>query len=81
MSQAAEIILNPEGKSGIEAEACKGLAGTILGIASYMFLAVPILTFAIVEMLNLGDGYGIAVAVVFVITGLYMTEKFACVND
>jgi hypothetical protein len=43
-----------------------------------MFLIVPILTFTVVGVLNLSDGYGIAVAITFVITGLCVTEKFAC---
>ena len=80
MSQNAEIILNSEGKSGLDTEAYKGMAGTLIGMASYMFLVVPILTFTIVGMLNLSDGYGIAAAIVFVITGLYVAEKFACNN-
>jgi hypothetical protein len=30
--------------------------------------------------MNLSDGYGVAVAIAFVITGLYVTEKFACLD-
>jgi hypothetical protein len=80
MERNAEVICNPEGEIGIDTEGYKGMSGTIIGMVIYMFLIVPILTLTVVGMLNLGDGYGIAVAIAFVIIGLYVTEKFACHN-
>jgi hypothetical protein len=81
MVQQAEVICNPEGKTGLDTEACKvGMAGTFIGMIAYIFLVVPILTLTVVGVMNLSDGYGVAVAIAFVITGLYVTEKFACLN-
>ena len=80
MVQNAEVICNPEGKTGLDTDAYKGMAGIIIGMISYMFLVVPILTLMIIGVWNLSDGYRIAVAITFVITGLYVTEKFACHN-
>jgi len=80
MAHNAEVILDPEGKTGLDTEGYKGMAGTIIGMVAYILLVVPILTLAVVGVLNLGDGYGIAVAIAFVITGLYVTEKFACLD-
>jgi len=81
MTQNAEVIYNPEGKTGFDAGACKGMAGIIVGMISYMLIVVPVLTLTIIGVWNLGDGYGVAVASTFVITGLYVTEKFACHNN
>ena len=72
---------NAEGKAGLNTETYDvGISGAIFGMFAYIFLVVPILTFAVVVIMNLSDGYGIAVAIAFVITGLYVTEKFACLN-
>ena len=79
MTQNAEVISNPEEES-LDAETYQGMAGTIIGMAAYMFLVVPTLTLTVVGVMNLSDGYGIAVALAFVITGLYVTEKFACLD-
>ena len=79
MAQNAEVISNPE-EAGLDTETYKGMAGTIIGMAAYMFLVVPILTLTVVGVMNLSDGYGIAVAIAFVITGLYVTEKYACLD-
>ena len=80
MTQNAEVIYNPGGKAGLDTETYKGMAGIIIGMATYMFLVVPILTLTVVGVMNLSDDYGIAIAVAFVITGLYVTEKFDCQN-
>ncbi len=57
------------------------LAGIIVGMITYMLIVVPVLTLTIIGVWKLSDGYGIAVAITFVITGLYVTEKFACHNN
>ena len=79
MVQNAEVISHSE-ESGLNTETYKSMAGTIIGMAAYMFLVVPILTLTVVGVMNLSDGYGIAVAIAFVITGLYVTEKYACLD-
>ena len=79
MTQNAEVISNPEEES-LDAETYQGMAGTIIGMAAYMFLVVPTLTLTVVGVMNLSDGYGLAVALAFVITGLYVTEKYACLD-
>ena len=81
MTQNAEVICNPDGKTGFDTGSCNGMAGIIVGMISYMLIVVPVLTLTIIGVWNLGDGYGIAVAITFVITGLYVTEKFACHNN
>ena len=81
MTHNAEVIYNPERKTALNTETYKvGIASTIIGMFAYIFFVVPILTLTIVGVMNLSDGYGIAVAIAFVITGLYVTEKFACLN-
>lgn len=50
-------------------------------MAAYIFLVVPILTLTVVGVLNLSDGYGMAIATAFMITGLYVTEKFVCFDS
>jgi len=81
MTHNAEVIYNPERKTGLNTETYKvGIAGAIIGMVAYIFFIVPILTLTIVGVMDLSDGYGIAVAIAFVITGLYVTEKFACLN-
>jgi hypothetical protein len=81
MAQNAEVICNPEIKTGLNTETYKvGIASAIIGMVAYIFLVVPILTLTIVGVMDLSDAYGIAVAIAFVITGLYVTEKFACRN-
>ena len=81
MSQHADVIYNPDGKAGLKTETYDvGISVTIFGMVAYIFLVVPILTLAVVVVMNLSSIYGIAVAIAFVITGLYVTEKFACVN-
>ncbi len=79
MAQNAEVICNPERSKGLDTETCKvGIASAIFGMIAYIFIVVPILTLTVVGVLNLNGGYGVAVAIAFVITGLYVTEKFAC---
>ena len=81
MAQNAEVICNPERKTDLDTEAYKvGMSGTIIGMAAYIFFVVPILTLTVVGVMDLSDGYGIAVAIAFVITGLYVTEKFTCLD-
>jgi hypothetical protein len=81
MVQNVEVIGNPKGKTGLDTEACKvGIAGAFIGMVAYIFIVVPILTLTVVGVMNLSDGYGVAVAIAFVITGLYVTEKFACLD-
>ena len=81
MAQNAEVICNPERKTGLDTEAYKvGISGTIIGMVVYIFFVVPILTLTVVGVMDLSDGYGIAVAIAFVITGLYVTEKFTCLD-
>jgi len=81
MAQNAEVICNPGRKTGLNTETYKvGIAGAIIGMVAYIFFVVPILTLTIVGVMDLSDGHGIAVAIAFVITGLYVTEKFACLN-
>ena len=58
-----------------------GIANAIIGMCAYMFFVVPIFTLTVVGALNLRDGYGMAIATAFVITGLYVTEKFACLDS
>ena len=79
MAQNAKVISNPE-EAGLDTETYHGMVSTIIGMAAYMFLVVPTLTLTVVGVMNLSDGYGIAVALAFVITGLYVTEKFACLD-
>ena len=81
MTQNAEVICNSDGKAGFDTGACKGMAGIIVGMISYMLIVVPVLTLTIIGVWNLSDGYGITVAITFVITGLYVAEKFACHNN
>jgi hypothetical protein len=77
MAQNAEVICNPEIKTGLNTETYKvGIASAIIGMVAYIFLVVPILTLTIVGVMDLSDAYGIAVAIAFVITGLYVTEKY-----
>jgi len=78
MAQNAELMCTQAGETGFDAGACKGMAGIIVSMIAYMFLVVPVLTLTIIGVWNLSDSYGIAVAITFVITGLYVTEKFAC---
>jgi hypothetical protein len=81
MTHNAEVIYNPERKTGLNTETYKvSIAGAIIGMVAYIFFVVPILTLTIVGVMDLSDGHGIAVAIAFVITGLYVTEKFACLN-
>jgi len=81
MTHNAEVIYNPERKTGLNTETYKvGIASTIIGMVAYIFLVVPVLTLTVVGVMNLSDGYGVAVAIAFVITGLYVTEKFACLD-
>jgi len=81
MAQNAEVMSNSERTTDLDAENDKvSMAGTIIGMLAYIFLVVPILTFTIVAVLNLSGVYVMAVAIAFVITGLYVTEKFACLN-
>jgi hypothetical protein len=58
-----------------------GITNAIIGMAAYIFLVVPILTLTVVGVLNLSDGYGMAIATAFMITGLYVTEKFVCFDS
>ena len=81
MTQNAEVICNSDGEAGFDTGAYKGMVGIIVGMISYMLIVVPVLTLTIIGIWNLSDGYGIAVAITFVITGLYVTEKFACHNN
>ena len=81
MTQNAEVICNSDGETGFDTGAYKGMVGIIVGMISYMLIVVPVLTLTIIGIWNLSDGYGIAVAITFVITGLYVTEKFACHNN
>jgi hypothetical protein len=53
-----------------------GITNTIIGMGAYIFFVVPMLTLTVVGVLNPSDGYDIAIATAFVITGLYVTEKF-----
>ena len=72
---------NTEGKADFNTETYEvGISGAIIGLLSYIFLVVPILTITVVAVMHLSDVYGVAVAIAFVITGLYVTEKFACLN-
>ena len=49
MAQNAEIICNPERKTGFNTKTYKvGIAGAIIGMVAYIFLVVPILTLTIV---------------------------------
>jgi hypothetical protein len=57
-----------------------GMANITVGLIAYLFLVVPTLTFTIVGAMNLAEHYGIAVAVALVITGMYVTEKTACLD-
>ena len=52
MTQNAEVISNPEEES-LDAETYQGMAGTIIGMAAYMFLVVPTLTLTVVGVMNL----------------------------
>ena len=81
MAKNTEVICIPAGKTGLDTGAYKGMAGIIGGMIAYMFLVVPVLTLTIVGVWDLSDSYGIAVGIAFVITGLYVTEKFACHNN
>ena len=58
-----------------------GITNAIIGMAAYIFFVVPILTLTVVGLLNLSDGYGMAIATAFMITGLYVTEKFVCFDS
>jgi len=63
-------------------EACKtGITRTIIGMGAYIFFVVPILTLTVIGVLNLSEGYGMAIATAFVITGLYITERFVCFDS
>ena len=58
-----------------------GITNAIIGMCAYMFFVVPIFTLTVVGALNLRDGYGMAIATAFVITGLYITERFVCFDN
>ena len=58
-----------------------GITNVIIGMGAYIFFVVPMLTLTLVGALNLTDGYDIAIATAFVITGLYVTEKFVCFDS
>lgn len=55
-----------------------GITNLVLGIFAYLFLVVPILAFAIATAMDLGVSHTIAIAAALVMTGLYITEKTAC---
>ena len=58
-----------------------GITNLVLVIFAYLFLVVPILAFAIATAMNLGVSHTIAIAAALVVTGLYITEKTACLDN
>ena len=65
-----------------QTDACTaGITNLVLGIYAYLFLVVPILAFAIATAMNLGVSHTIAIAAALVMTGLYITEKTACIDN
>jgi hypothetical protein len=56
------------------------IARALIGIIAYTVLIVPALSLMVVGALNLSGDYIIPIAIIGIMTGVYVTEKFYCRN-
>lgn len=56
------------------------LARTIIGLVAYMILVAPVLSLMVVGALDLSGDYIMPIAIMCVMAGIYVTEKYYCRN-
>jgi hypothetical protein len=58
-----------------------GIARAIIGMIAYMVFIAPVFSLLVVSSLNLSGAYIMPVIIIFLIAGIYVTEKYYCRNN
>lgn len=57
-----------------------GIVRVLIGMIAYMVFIAPIFSFLVVSSLNLSGAYITPVIIIFLVAGMYVTEKYYCLN-